>query len=206
LWPPRRSWVKPPARWSYRRLPRFSQLPEYPWAAGKLDEVFTEKTTLPPRWSFYLPDFEFSVEDFEKDEIDPKVAAKGFRVSFAPGDPKNPKNWSTPFRILIVAMFSYTTLATGIYSTAYSSGISDMEKDLHITNTSLPPLGISLYLVGLALGAIVMAPLSETFGRRPMYVGGLSVFMALIPVAALANNLTQVLVARFFGYVVCMTF
>lgn len=205
LWAPRSSWVPRASRvrWSSRRIPRLSQVIECPWLKDELDEIFLEKTTLPPRWSFYLPDFEFSVEDFEKDEKDPKVAAKGFRITFGPGDLKNPKNWSVPYRILATGAFALTGVATGLYSTAYSSGISDMEKDLNITDTSLPPLGISLYLVALALGGIIMAPLGETFGRRPVYIAGLSAFMALIPVAALANNFTQVLVARFLGYVAC---
>ncbi|KAF6802125.1 MFS multidrug transporter [Colletotrichum sojae] len=98
-------------------------------------------------------------------------------------------------------MFAFTTLATGIYSTAYSSGINDMSRELGVTDKSLPLLGISLYLVGLALGALIMAPLSETFGRRPMYIGGLTIFLGLIPIAALATNFTMVIVARFLGAV-----
>ncbi|EGY18659.1 caffeine resistance protein [Verticillium dahliae VdLs.17] len=46
-----------------------------------------------------------------------------------------------------------------------------------------------------------MAPLSETFGRRPMYVGGLTAFLGLIPVAALATDITTILIARFLGAV-----
>ncbi|KAK7917660.1 MFS multidrug transporter [Apiospora marii] len=137
------------------------------------------------------------------DEVpDPKKDLQGFKVTFAPGhDPANPKCWSTAYKMVIVAGFAYTALSTGIYSTAYSSGIAEMSKELHIADPTLPSLGISLYLVGLAFGALIMAPLSETFGRRPMYIAGMSTFVALIPVAALANSFTAVLLARFFGAV-----
>ncbi|KAF9880683.1 MFS multidrug transporter [Colletotrichum karsti] len=180
----------------------------FPVANEYIDGVFNEKTNLPPRWSFYVPDFDFDVKDFEKyeqqdnsEDDDIPTALKGFRVDFYPGDPNDPKCWSVAYRMLVVGMFAFTTLATGIYSTAYSSGINQMVEELGITNQSLPLLGISLYLVGLALGALIMAPLSETFGRRPMYIGGLTVFLALIPIAALATNFTMVIVARFLGAV-----
>ncbi|KXH27525.1 major facilitator superfamily transporter [Colletotrichum salicis] len=201
--------LEPPPSDRFSRLPRLSRLSYYPVANEYIEGVFNEKTALPPRWSFYVPDFDFDVEDFKKydekpeneEDEGPPTALKAFRVDFWDGDPDDPKNWSTAYRVLVVAMFALTTLATGIYSTAYSSGITQMSQELNVTNPSLPLLGISLYLVGLALGALIMAPLSETFGRRPMYIGGLTVFLGLIPLAALATNFTMVIVARFLGAV-----
>ncbi|GKT91295.1 major facilitator superfamily transporter [Colletotrichum tofieldiae] len=200
--------VPDPARLQFyplngQKQTRFAPLPPRP---PPPPGVFNEKTALPPRWSFYVPDFDFDVKEFEKyeqpdNEDDIPKALTAFRVDFWDGDPADPQNWSTAYRVLVVGMFALTTLATGIYSTAYSSGIPQMTEELQITNPSLPLLGISLYLVGLALGALIMAPLSETFGRRPMYIGGLSMFLALIPIAALATNFTMVIVARFLGAV-----
>ncbi|OBR07080.1 Major facilitator superfamily transporter [Colletotrichum higginsianum IMI 349063] len=222
---PRSSWMRksqrfqpPPPSGRLSRLPRLSRLSYYPVANEYIEGVFNEKTALPPRWSFYVPDFDFDVEEFDKyekavsgenggegdDDEDyggVPTALKAFRVDFWDGDPADPKSWSTAYRVFVVGMFAFTTLATGIYSTAYSSGIPQMSEELHITNPSLPLLGISLYLVGLALGALIMAPLSETFGRRPMYIGGLTIFLGLIPVAALATDFTTVIVARFLGAV-----
>lgn len=208
----RSSWMRRSQRFPiedrYSRLPRLSRLSYFPVANEYIDGVFNEKTSLPPRWSFYVPDFDFDVKDFEKygggqdgdgEDDEGPTALKAFRVDFYDGDPRDPKGWSKGYRILVVGMFAFTTLATGIYSTAYSSGIKDMSQELGVTNASLPLLGISLYLVGLALGALIMAPLSETFGRRPMYIGGLTVFLGLIPIAALATNFTMVIVARFLG-------
>ncbi|KAK8005803.1 mfs multidrug transporter [Apiospora arundinis] len=191
--------------------------------AEQLDQIFYQQSALPEQWFFEIPDYNFAdlseikekrvsssytfyddddeEEDEEKEKTpDPKTDLKGFKVNFAPGhDPANPKCWSTAYKMVIVAGFAYTALSTGIYSTAYSSGIPEMSRELRIGDPTLPSLGISLYLVGLALGALIMAPLSETFGRRPMYIAGMSTFVALIPVAALANSFTVVLLARFFG-------
>ncbi|KAI9164161.1 Major facilitator superfamily multidrug transporter mdrA [Paramyrothecium foliicola] len=182
------------------RTHRFSTLSWYYDASAEIDDVFNEKTILPPRWSFYVPDFEFDASEFDRDDPDDEIKVlKGFRVDFMPGDPRNPQNWSTGYRVIVTVMFSYTTLATGIYSTSYTSGIPQMVEEFGVDDASVPLLGISLYLVGLALGALFMAPLSETFGRRPMYLVGLSTFLALIPAAALAQNITTIIVARFLG-------
>ncbi|KAK6840241.1 major facilitator superfamily transporter [Apiospora arundinis] len=170
--------------------------------AEQLDQIFYQQSALPEQWFFEIPDYNFAdLKDEKKDKTpDPKTDLKGFKVNFAPGhDPANPKCWSTAYKMVIVAGFAYTALSTGIYSTAYSSGIPEMSRELRIGDPTLPSLGISLYLVGLAVGALIMAPLSETFGRRPMYIAGMSTFVALIPVAALANSFTVVLLARFFG-------
>jgi hypothetical protein len=202
------------------RVPGPNRLSYHPAYGAEIEQHFNEQTVLPPRWSFYVPDFDFDVKDLARAEDDAATigddkleeaasdadekeaeALKAFRVDFEENDTRDPKNWSTGYRILVTAMFAYTTLATGIYSTAYSSGISQMSDEFGITDGSLPLLGISLYLVGLALGALIMAPLSETFGRRPMYIAGLLAFLALIPVAALAPNFYAVIVARLLGWV-----
>ncbi|KAK8023552.1 mfs multidrug transporter [Apiospora rasikravindrae] len=194
--------------------------------AQHLDQIFYQQSALPEQWLFEIPDYNFAdlseikekrrstryeafyeekdeeEDEDEKEAPDPKKDLQGFKINFAPGhDPANPKCWSTAYKMTIVAGFAYTALSTGIYSTAYSSGIPEMSRELHIADPTLPSLGISLYLVGLAFGALIMAPLSETFGRRPMYIAGMSTFVALIPVAALSNNFLAVLLARFFGAV-----
>ncbi len=59
--------------------------------------------------------------------------------------------------------------------------------------------GITMYLLGLAVGSLLLAPLSEMYGRRPVYLISIFLFTVLIIPCALANNLAQVLVFRFLG-------
>jgi MFS family permease len=56
-----------------------------------------------------------------------------------------------------------------------------------------------MYLLGLAVGSLVLAPLSEIYGRRPVYIGALAAFCLLVLPCALATSLAEVLVVRFFG-------
>lgn len=86
-----------------------------------------------------------------------------------------------------------------MYSTSYSAGIPGMMETFGITNKTLLVLGITTYLFGLALGSIILAPLSEMYGRRPIYLCSMVLFTILVLPCALATNLEAILVTRFFG-------
>lgn len=62
-------------------------------------------------------------------------------------------------------------------------------------------LGITTYLIGQACGCLVLAPLSELYGRRPVYLGALIVFCAMTIPAATANNIETILIMRFLRFV-----
>jgi MFS family permease len=86
-----------------------------------------------------------------------------------------------------------------MYSTSYTSGIPGMLENFHLQSKTLVVLGITTYLMGLALGSVVLAPLSEVYGRRPVYLIALFIFVVLVIPSALAQNLATILVVRFFG-------
>jgi MFS family permease len=60
-------------------------------------------------------------------------------------------------------------------------------------------LPLTLYTLGLAIGPLFIAPLSETLGRRPIYIGTLTVFLAFIAASGAANNFATLLVCRFIA-------
>jgi MFS family permease len=60
-------------------------------------------------------------------------------------------------------------------------------------------LPLTLYTLGLAIGPLFIAPLSETLGRRPIYIGTLTVFLAFIAASGAADNFTTLLVCRFIA-------
>lgn len=59
-------------------------------------------------------------------------------------------------------------------------------------------LTVSLYVLGLALGQPVYGPLADRFGRRPVLVGGLSLYVLAGLLAALAPDAGTLVVARLF--------
>jgi MFS family permease len=60
-------------------------------------------------------------------------------------------------------------------------------------------LPLTLYTFGLAIGPLFIAPLSETLGRRPIYIGTLTAFLAFIAGSGAANNFATLLVCRFLA-------
>jgi MFS family permease len=114
-------------------------------------------------------------------------------------DGENPQDWPMIKKAMVIFSMSFSTLVVVMYSTSYSSGIEGMMKSFHIESKTLLILGITTYLCGLALGSIILAPLSEMYGRRPVYLIAVAAFTVLIIPCALSNNLAQILVMRFFG-------
>jgi len=72
-------------------------------------------------------------------------------------------------------------------------------ETFNIQSKTLLVLGITTYLSGLALGSVIVAPLSEVFGRRPVYLVFVFLFIVLVIPSAMAQNLPTILVSRFFG-------
>lgn len=58
-------------------------------------------------------------------------------------------------------------------------------------------VGLSTFVLGIALGPL-WSPLSEFYGRRPIYLGSFALFMVWIVPSAVARNIETMLVARFF--------
>ncbi|RPA98856.1 MFS general substrate transporter [Choiromyces venosus 120613-1] len=116
-----------------------------------------------------------------------------------PQDPKNPVNWSLPRKIGILFLISMQYLMVVFYSTSYLSGTRGMMKEFDIPHKTDVTLGLTTYQIGLAFGPLLLAPMSELFGRRPVYQISMGLFCILILPACFAKNLQTILVSRFFA-------
>src|SRR5712672_3413517 len=63
---------------------------------------------------------------------------------------------------------------------------------------SVAQMTVSLYMVGIACSQIIMGPLSDKFGRRPVLLAGLGLMIAASAGCSFAETLPQLIVARFF--------
>lgn len=62
---------------------------------------------------------------------------------------------------------------------------------------SIAQMTVSLYMVGLGCSQIVMGPLSDRFGRRPVLLAGLSLMVVASVGSIFAESLPQLIAARF---------
>ncbi|KAJ9426776.1 hypothetical protein FOXG_08107 [Fusarium oxysporum f. sp. lycopersici 4287] len=123
-----------------------------------------------------------------------------FEVFFEDGDPDNPRNWSKGYRAWIIVCVSYSTWVVVLYSTCYTASVSGLAEEFG-ASTTVTTLGLTTYLLGLAVGSLIVAPLSELYGRQKVYIVCLTVWALLILPCALATSLTEIIVVRFFGAV-----
>jgi hypothetical protein len=123
----------------------------------------------------------------------------GFEVDFEPGDPDNPKNWPMWYKGLTIAALSFASWIAIFYSTSYTSGMPGMMEEFGIASQPLTILGVTAYLFGLAVGSFLVVPISEIYGRRPVYSVTLLLFTLLVIPCALATSLPEIIVVRFFG-------
>ena len=63
---------------------------------------------------------------------------------------------------------------------------------------SVAQMTVSLYMVGIAGSMIIMGPLSDRYGRRPVLLVGLSLMVLASVGCSVAATLPQLIVARFF--------
>ncbi|OJJ36655.1 hypothetical protein ASPWEDRAFT_108514 [Aspergillus wentii DTO 134E9] len=69
---------------------------------------------------------------------------------------------------------------------------------MHSTQT-ITTLGLTTYLFGLAAGALITAPLTEVYGRKPVSLICMCMFAAFIIPCALSESLAMLLVFRFLA-------
>ncbi|TGO14710.1 hypothetical protein BTUL_0049g00190 [Botrytis tulipae] len=122
-----------------------------------------------------------------------------FEVDFEDNDPDDPRNWPLWYQSYTIFAVSFATWSTVLYSSSYTSSMPGMMKEFSVTSEPLATLGVTTYLLGLATGSLVLAPLSEIWGRRPVYIGSLAFFSLMVLPCALATSLGEVLGVRFVG-------
>lgn len=117
----------------------------------------------------------------------------------AGADPQHPRDWTAAYRAWVIFAVSYSTWVVILYSTSYTATLTGLMEEFGEPDETVVTLGVTTYLLGLAAGSLVVAPMSELFGRRPVYLVCLSVSAVLIVPCALAESLAGIIIVRFFG-------
>lgn len=140
---------------------------------------------------------------FHDDEENTKDAEKGrdpnkqFEVGFdGDSDPLNPRSFSKTRKWLIVAIISAGSTCVTCASSMYTLTYDQITTEFHISRV-VATLGLSLFVMGLGLGPMMLGPLSEFYGRRPIYVLSFAFFMVWLIPCAVAKNIGTELISRF---------
>lgn len=98
-------------------------------------------------------------------------------------------------RGLIVLLGSLTAFAP-LTIDMYLPSLPTLERSFGATPSQVQ-LTLSTFLAGLAIGQIFYGPLSDRFGRRPLMLAGLALYVAASVAAAIAATVEVLIAARF---------
>jgi len=93
-------------------------------------------------------------------------------------DSWNPLQYSAARKWSITIITGLATFVVAFCTSAYSSGGPGIKADFGVKDEEIT-LGLSLFILGFAIGPLVWAPLSELYGRQLLYAitfGALSLF------------------------------
>ncbi|KAK1827332.1 major facilitator superfamily domain-containing protein [Podospora conica] len=114
-----------------------------------------------------------------------------------PNDPENPMNWTDRKKWTLIAVLSIMTLVTPLGSSMFAPGIPKIMVEFKESSSIVATFMLSIYVLGFAFGPIIVAPLSEIYGRSPLYHAGNVLFVAFSVGAALSKNMGMLLAFRF---------
>jgi MFS family permease len=81
----------------------------------------------------------------------------------------------------------------------FAPGAQKLAKEFGITKSIIASLTVSIYLLGFVIGPLFVSPLSEVYGRLPVYHIGNVIYLAFTIGCALSKNTAQFLVFRFIS-------
>ncbi|KAK4224468.1 major facilitator superfamily domain-containing protein [Podospora fimiseda] len=122
-------------------------------------------------------------------------------VEFDPaGDGENPLDWPTPFKwtivsLLVMTAFTVTMACMSVVPLA-NEIVHDLSPPDSSSSKSASVLLVTIWELGEAAGPLLIAPLSEMYGRYPVMNACNILFIAATIFAATSNSVSQFVLAR----------
>jgi MFS family permease len=124
--------------------------------------------------------------------------ADPYVVTWIENDPRNPMLYPALWKWGMTLLVGFVTLAVSFVSAAYTGGGPAIIAEFNCSEVEFV-LGLSLFVLGFAIGPLLWAPLSELYGRQILFSTtylGLTIFNAG---AAGAQNIATLVVLRFLA-------
>ena len=102
------------------------------------------------------------------------------------------------FWALLITLIAYQPIATDTYLPALPS-----IARVFATDAAMVQWTLSAFFLGVAVAQLFYGPLSDRFGRKPVLVGGVSIFFAGSIACLLAPTIEALIAARFFQAIGC---
>ncbi|KAL0256281.1 hypothetical protein SLS55_008674 [Diplodia seriata] len=116
-----------------------------------------------------------------------------------PDDPENPMNWPKAKKWGAVAIVSLITFLIPLASSMFAPGVPDLMAEFNSTSELLSGFVVSVYVLGFAVGPLIIAPLSEMYGRLPLYHTCNVLFIVFNVACARSTSLGMLIAFRFLA-------
>ncbi|KAK4062502.1 uncharacterized protein Triagg1_9988 [Trichoderma aggressivum f. europaeum] len=121
-----------------------------------------------------------------------------YLVTWIEGDPRNAREWPQGRKLLTTIIMAMLTLAASFVSSTYSGCRKEIMSDLNASEEVFA-LGLSLYVLGFALGPLFWAPLGELYGRQIIFFITYGAFTGFNAGSAGAQHIYSLVILRFFA-------
>ena len=119
-------------------------------------------------------------------------------VTFPPGDLENPRNWPIWRKWSILVIIGAIDLTVSFAASSFSPVSTKFAKEFGVSS-EIATLGLSMTVWGFALGPMTLAPLSEYYGRSPIYIISYGIYLFWVLGTALVHTLGGFLALRFLS-------
>jgi len=120
-----------------------------------------------------------------------------FVVTWLNHDPEDPQTYNTWFKITNLIISALMCFCISFASSAYTAVATQVMEEFGCSREVFL-VGLSLMLLGFALGPVLFAPLSEAFGRRTVVLTTLAIHTLWAGLCCVAQNIQTLLVFRLF--------
>lgn len=125
--------------------------------------------------------------------VPPSLSAKPPKLSKY----DSPLEWSHAHKTVILILSCICTFLAAYSAGSYSIASAPQRAKWHLSGVAFN-VGVTCWATGFAISPMFLAPFSEINGRRPVFIGSATVFLASLIACATTDSYAGMLVARFF--------
>lgn len=112
-------------------------------------------------------------------------------------DPIDPRNWPLVLRAQTIAVLCLLVFVQAWASASDSLANTRASIQYHVSPIA-ENLATAMCLFGIGIGCLFAGPLSESFGRNPVYLSFSFVYLCFVTGTALSESFSSQIVCRFF--------
>lgn len=121
-----------------------------------------------------------------------------FLVTLHPGDRNFPLEWPVSVKLYHTMIYGITTFCAQFSSSIMAPAYSQIMTDFNVGHT-VALLPTSLYVLGIAFGPMLFAPVSELYGRKMSVLVPFFVSILFVIAAGASTRIEAVIITRFFA-------